>query len=96
MPDRYKVYFPDTTYPPIDLAAHQNLSEHLTIRDSPVLFGCRTGICGTCLVEVRGEIAPPAADELEVLNLIAPDRPQARLACQIALTADVQIWRLET
>ena len=96
MLDRYKIHFPDTTYPPIDLAPHQSLSEQLTIRNSPILFGCRTGICGTCLVEVQGEIAPPDPEELEMLDLIAPNRPQARLACQIDLTADVQIWRLET
>ncbi|MBC6436085.1 2Fe-2S iron-sulfur cluster binding domain-containing protein, partial [Nostoc sp. HG1] len=45
----------------MSLIPHQNLSEHLTIQNSPVLFGCRTGICGTCLVEVNGTIPSPNA-----------------------------------
>ncbi|MBW4562415.1 MAG: 2Fe-2S iron-sulfur cluster binding domain-containing protein [Mojavia pulchra JT2-VF2] len=52
------ISFPRSDYVPITLEIHQNLSEHLTIQNSPVLFGCRTGICGTCLVEVIGEISP--------------------------------------
>jgi ferredoxin len=71
-----------------------NLSEALTIENSPLLFGCRTGICGTCLsrVEVRrGELAPPTADEKDVLTLLCPNEPKARLACQIRLSADLSI-----
>ena len=94
--DRYKIHFPHTDYHSIDLAAHQNLSEQLTIRNSPVLFGCRTGICGTCLVAVRGEIAPPDSEEQELLEALAPEHPHARLACQIDLTADLEIWLMET
>ncbi len=45
MSDLCKISFPETDYPPINLPHHQNLSEHLTIQNSPVLFGCRTGIC---------------------------------------------------
>ena len=71
------------------------MSEHLTIENSPVLFGCRTGICGTCLVEVEeernGQLLAPAADESELLEIIAPDLSRARLACQIELRADIKI-----
>jgi len=71
-----------------------NLSEVLTIENSPLLFGCRTGICGTCIsrVEVRaGELPPPAEDEKDVLELLCPNEPKARLACQIRLSADLTI-----
>ena len=71
-----------------------SLCDSLTIVNSPLLFGCRTGICGTCLsrVEVRrGELAPPTADEKDVLELLCPNEPKARLACQIRLSADLFI-----
>ncbi|MDZ8053028.1 MAG: 2Fe-2S iron-sulfur cluster binding domain-containing protein [Aulosira sp. ZfuVER01] len=89
------ISFPETDYLPISLQPHQNLSEQLTIQNSPVLFGCRTGICGTCLVEVIGEIPPPQPDEREMLDTLAPTYPHARLACQLDLTANVEIRRLE-
>ena len=89
------VSFPRTDYPPITLQHHQNLSEHLTIQNSPVLFGCRTGICGTCLVEVIGDIPAALADEREMLDTVALNVENARLACQIDLTDDVEICRLE-
>jgi ferredoxin len=93
--DLYTISFPGTDYPPITLQPHQNLSEHLTIQNSPVLFGCRTGICGTCLVEVIGDIPAAKVDEQEVLDTLAPDRPNARLACQLDLTANVEICQLD-
>lgn len=96
MSDLCKISFPDTDYPPINLQLHENLSEHLTIQNSPVLFGCRTGICGTCLVEVIGEIPPAQFDEQEMLDTLAPNYPNARLACQLKLTTNIEIRRLET
>lgn len=88
------ISFPGTNYPPITLQPHQNLSEHLTIQNSPVLFGCRTGICGTCLMEVIGDIPAAKAEEQEMLDTLASDVPNARLVCQIDLATDVKIFRL--
>jgi ferredoxin len=70
------------------------LSELLTLDNSPLLFGCRTGICGTCISRVdatRGTLAPPTQDEKDVLELLCPNEPKARLACQIRLSADLTI-----
>jgi ferredoxin len=79
----------------VSLPPHSNLSAHLDINNSPILFGCRTGICGTCVcvVQVVGEgcIPPPSDDEREVLELVAPRTANARLACKIDLTADIAI-----
>jgi ferredoxin len=75
----------------ITLEQNQLLSEHLTIQNSPVLFGCRTGICGTCVVRVKGDISPPNDEEKEVLAIIADGDPEARLACQIDLNSDIEI-----
>ncbi|CAD5917577.1 ferredoxin [Planktothrix agardhii CCAP 1459/11A] len=90
-----KISFPETDYLSITLQRHQNLSEHLTIQNSPVLFGCRTGICGTCLVKVIGDIPAAKADEQEVLDILASNVSNARLACQIDLTVNVKIRKLE-
>jgi len=94
-PDHYRVSFSPATHQAVTLDGGAILSEHLTIVNSPVLFGCRTGICGTCLIEVEeernGQLRAPVADELELLDIIAPDIARARLACQIALSADIRI-----
>jgi len=95
MSDLCIISFPGTNYPPISLPIHENLSEHLTIKNSPVLFGCRTGICGTCLVEVIGDIPAAKADEQEMLDTLAPNVENARLACQIEITTNVEICRLQ-
>ncbi|MEO1427464.1 MAG: 2Fe-2S iron-sulfur cluster-binding protein [Cyanobacteria bacterium J06633_8] len=85
------IQFPETNYQSIELEANQNLAEHLTVENSPILFGCRTGICGTCLVIIDGDIPPASAAEKELLEILAPENPKARLACQIQLTKDIQI-----
>jgi ferredoxin len=89
------VRFPGTNFPPIDVPAHDNLANHLTVQNSAILFGCRTGICGTCLSLVQGEIPPPTAEEREVLEILAPGYSQARLACQVDVTDDIAIAPFE-
>ncbi len=94
-PSDFTVAFSECEHPPITLSEGTDLSESLTIENSPLLFGCRTGVCGTCLIEVEdeanGRLAAPAADELEVLSIIAPGNPRARLGCQVRLAADIRI-----
>ncbi|MBN3876076.1 MULTISPECIES: 2Fe-2S iron-sulfur cluster-binding protein [unclassified Nostoc] len=94
MADFCKISFPGSDFVPITLECHQSLSEHLTIQNSPVLFGCRTGICGTCLVEVIGDISPLQRDEQETLETLAANHPHARLACQVDVTGNVEIRRI--
>lgn len=85
----------DGAYPAVQLPCGSRLLDHLTMENSPVLFGCRAGMCGTCLVRVEptgdGALEPPAAAEVELLDIIAPGEPRARLACQVVLTADVRV-----
>ncbi|PAX49840.1 2Fe-2S iron-sulfur cluster binding domain-containing protein [Brunnivagina elsteri] len=85
------IKFRNPKFSTIILEKNQLLSEYLTIQNSPVLFGCRTGICGTCVVRVKGNISPPSDDEKEVLAVIADGDMEARLACQIDLTNDIEI-----
>jgi ferredoxin len=91
----FAVSFPGSGHPPVRLPGGAPLSAHLTPANSPLLFGCRTGICGTCAVAVTvgdgGALPPPSADEAEVLDVVCPERPGARLACQIDLRADIAV-----
>ncbi len=91
MSDTVEVAFPGSSHGAVRLNKGDNLSEQLTVQNSPVLFGCRTGICATCLSEVEGAIPPPDRDEAEVLEIFAPENPRARLACQLQLTADIRL-----
>ncbi|MDZ8263644.1 2Fe-2S iron-sulfur cluster-binding protein [Nostoc sp. ChiQUE01b] len=94
MTDFCNISFPGSDFVPITLECHQSLSEHLTVQNSPVLFGCRTGICGTCLVEVIGDIPPPQPDEQEMLETLAANIPNVRLACQVDVTENIEIRRV--
>ena len=87
----HRIQFPETKYKTITLEKNQIISEYLTVENSPVLFGCRTGICGTCLVRIEGDIPPANEEEKEMLEILAPGNQQARLACQVKLTADIKI-----
>lgn len=85
------VHFPNTDYEPVTIQSDDTLSLCLTQQNSPILFGCRTGICGTCLVSAKGEIKPPSTDEQEVLALFALNDSNARLACQIKHQGDLSL-----
>ena len=92
------ITFSPESHAKIRLRRGSVLSEHLTIDNSPVLFGCRTGICGTCLIEVlseeNGDLPEPSDDEKELLDIVAPENVNARLACQIELCADIRVHYL--
>ena len=88
----YKVHFPNSNHADVD--ACEPLSASLTLQNSPILFGCRTGICGTCLVIAKGDMLPPDLEEQEVLEVLAADRANARLACQIKPIGDLSLTPL--
>lgn len=82
----------------VDLEEGDNLSEKLTIHNSPILFGCRIGICGTCAVEVietDAPLNPRTHDENEFLGAMAPGRDNVRLACQININTNLKIKKTE-
>jgi ferredoxin len=93
---RHRVHFPGCNHGAVELADGARLSEHLHALNSPLLFGCRMGICGTCLVEIDppDALPPPAPDEADALALYAPGNRKARLACQIALSAPIAIVKI--
>jgi ferredoxin len=87
------VRFADGRFPPVEVPAGAELALHLDLARAPVLFGCRTGLCGTCVSVVEGDVPPPSDAEREVLDIEAPDEPGARLLCQLRPHADVTIVR---
>lgn len=92
MPRTFKLETKDSD--PLELEMGKNLSKQLDATHSPILFGCRTGICGTCLVNVlKGHeyLSPASDDELELLEIMADDQPHPRLACQLECSGDISI-----
>lgn len=90
-PPTHRVSFADPRFRPLQLPDGAQLSEHLDVSNSPVLFGCRTGLCGTCRSVVEGALPPPDADEQEVLDIAADHPPGARLLCQVRLRSDLHV-----
>ena len=88
----YTIQFPNTHHATVTVSPP--LSTSLTLQNSPILFGCRTGICGTCLVLAKGNMHPPNPEEQEMLDLLAPAQPNARLACQIEPTGNLSLTSL--
>jgi ferredoxin len=95
----FRVEFPGTSWPALEFPEGAVLSERLTAVNSPALFGCRTGICGTCLVEIEPicdyALPPPAEAEMEALEIYAPGNAKARLACQIRLATGVRLRKID-
>ena len=72
------------------LSPHNNNSQ---------LINCRgLGTCGTCAVEVRGDVEPREPSARERLRLSFPPhelRPNLRLACQCTVHGDVVVKKFE-
>lgn len=95
---KHWISFSEDGFTPVELPDQANLSEHLTIQNSPILFGCRIGICGTCLVEVvseNGLLAQRTENEKEFLEALYPGQNNCRLACQVNLNTDIKIRKIE-
>ena len=78
-----------------DLEEGSELSKVLDAKNSPLLFGCRTGICGTCLVEVlEGDekSRESSGDEKELLEILCDDQSKSyRLACQMTCNQNLKL-----
>jgi ferredoxin len=97
MPEEFEVRFSGDSHPPLKLEEGTALSTALNASNSPVLFGCRIGICGTCVIEVSAsdaQLAEAGPVEAESLELYAPGCKGARLACQLNATANICIGKL--
>ncbi len=91
---RCRLEFPESGKPTIELDEGDCLSEVLTVQNSPILFGCRIGICGTCAIEVEdvgGTLHPRTENEHEFLDTLAPGNKTVRLACQIHIDSHLKV-----
>lgn len=92
---KYNIDFVEKAFPNIELEENSELSTKLTVQNSPILFGCRTGICGTCLIKIHSEsphpLHPRTANEEEFLEGLFPGETSLRLACQIKLNTNIKI-----
>ena len=90
-----EIHFVDSAFKPVEVAPGTLLADVLDGPHSPVFFGCKSGNCGTCLVEVDAEgyaqLPPPSEEEKELIEALAPDVPTARLACQLTPTTSVRL-----
>ena len=71
-------------YPMIDMS-----EEH----DTSILFGCRDGACGACMIKVidgAENLTSMGEDEKDFLATMAAE-PEERLACQCKVLGDVKI-----
>ncbi|MBL7546164.1 MAG: (2Fe-2S)-binding protein [Bdellovibrionaceae bacterium] len=95
---KYKISFADDEFDPVELPEQANLSEYLTVQNSPILFGCRIGICGTCLVEIiteDGSLNERTENEREFLEAVYPEEKKCRLACQVNLNTNIKVKKIE-
>jgi len=61
--------------------------------DTSILFGCRDGACGACMVRVlegQEHLSPMQDDEKDFLETMAAE-PDERLACQCKVYGDVKL-----
>lgn len=59
--------------------------------DTSILFGCRDGACGACMVRVKegmNNLSPMEEDERDFLETMAAEDDE-RLACQCTVKGDV-------
>lgn len=61
--------------------------------DTSILFGCRDGACGACMIRVmegQESLSPMKDDERDFLETMAAE-PEERLACQCKVYGDIKI-----
>jgi len=92
------ISFPADSAPALQVPLGAPLADALDRPDAPVFFGCKTGNCGTCLVEVAEDalarLPEPSAEEKDWLETLAPGNRQARLACQLSAVCDLHLRAL--
>lgn len=94
-----RIEFPGSIFPAQELPLRACLPLHLNVQNSPLLFGCRSGLCGTCLIEVEADpisTVPPTAAESEALEIYAPGNTRARLACQLVPLGDLRVRKIQS
>ena len=77
----------------IEVPDDYQLIELCEEHDTSILFGCRDGACGACMIRVlegAENISPMKDDERDFLETMAAEENE-RLACQCRVRGDVKI-----
>jgi ferredoxin len=77
----------------IDVENGYQLIDMCEDHDTSILFGCRDGACGACMVRViegKEHLSPMQEDEKDFLETMAAE-PDERLACQCKVYGDVKL-----
>ncbi|NDE17161.1 (2Fe-2S)-binding protein [bacterium] len=77
----------------IDVVDGYALIDMCEDHDTSILFGCRDGACGACMVKVISgaeHLSPMQDNEKDFLETMAA-RPDERLACQCKVYGDVTL-----
>ena len=75
----------------LDVKMGYSLADLCDSQDTSILFGCRDGACGACMVRVisgQENLNPISEDEKDFLQTMAAEDNE-RLACQCAVHGDV-------
>ncbi len=77
----------------IDVPDNYALIDMCEDHDTSILFGCRDGACGACMVKIIAgseHISPMEDNERDFLETMAA-QPNERLACQCRIHGDVTL-----
>jgi ferredoxin len=80
----------DKTFEVVDGYAMIDMCEE---HDTSILFGCRDGACGACMIRVKegaSNLSPMQEDEKDFLETMAAE-PDERLACQCKVSGDIVV-----
>ncbi|MEZ4743301.1 MAG: 2Fe-2S iron-sulfur cluster-binding protein [Bdellovibrionota bacterium] len=77
----------------IDVPDNYALIDMCDDYDTSILFGCRDGACGACMIKVlegADNLSKMGEDEKDFLETMAAE-PNERLACQCKVSGDVVV-----
>jgi ferredoxin len=77
----------------IDVTSGYAMIDLCEEHDTSILFGCRDGACGACMIRVLESpqnLSPMQESERDFLETMAAE-PNERLACQCKVLGDVKI-----
>jgi ferredoxin len=83
-----------TTGESFSLPYNAHLSDAAELQLGGLTFGCRSGMCGICLIEVLDgveNLSRPEEKESQFLEWLGHEGDSKRLACQCQLRGDVTI-----
>ena len=75
----------------IEVADNYAMIDMCEDHETSILFGCRDGACGACMIKVlegQENLSPMQEDEKDFLETMAAE-PDERLACQCKVKGDV-------